>query len=407
MTQTPNKEHILVLDGVRGIAVLLVLLFHFLPDTAMQWRSAEWFKKTFTTGGWVGVDLFFVLSGFLITGILLRSKSSENYFATFYIRRALRIFPLYYGALIIIFVVLPYLGLLSGESFEPYRKMQAYFWFYLSNVSRWLVNEDTLAALPAPVGFGHLWSLAVEEHFYLVWPAVIFVSSISTLRKTCYALVFSAFFLRCLALSIGNDNAMHPFLLTPLRWDALATGALVATWYHEGGLSGLQRLGRWPNYSLAIGGAALILFFYLFKGLWPDHWMMRSIGFSIVALVWAALLIKILLGQNGPIGSIVSSKLFRFFGKYSYGIYLIHGFLRPALGQFMPTEPWLDYFSFAPLLGGFLLAGVKIALCTILAMFTWHWFEFPILKLNRRFPYRYRQSMVHPSNSQLKSSISM
>src|ERR1700754_1405880 len=107
LTKDLSKPHIAVLDGIRGIAVLLVLLFHFLPDIAMQSRTSEWFKKIFTTGGWVGVDLFFVLSGFLITGILLRSKRSSNFFTTFYVRRTLRIFPLYYGALLIIFVILP------------------------------------------------------------------------------------------------------------------------------------------------------------------------------------------------------------------------------------------------------------------------------------------------------------
>src|SRR5262245_5567964 len=103
-----NKHHDPALDGIRGVAILLVLLIHFIPPVAMQWRIAEWFIKLFSTGGWVGVDLFFVLSGFLITGILLRTKDKPNYFKNFYMRRVLRIVPVYFLALFLVFAVLPH-----------------------------------------------------------------------------------------------------------------------------------------------------------------------------------------------------------------------------------------------------------------------------------------------------------
>jgi peptidoglycan/LPS O-acetylase OafA/YrhL len=387
LSEALGRVHVAALDGVRGIAVLLVLLFHFLPDIAMQSKIAEWFKKAFTTGGWIGVDLFFVLSGFLITSILVQSKGSANYFTAFYVRRALRIFPLYYGALILIFLVLPLFGVLDDANFEPYREIQAYYWLYLSNVSRWFVNEDALSALQSPISFGHLWSLAVEEHFYLAWPAVVLILSIGTLRIVCCALLISALLLRCLAAFVLSDNGMHPFLLTPLRWDALAAGALVATWYVSGGISGLQRLGHWPGVVISTGSATLILLFYLLKGLWPDHWAVRSIGLSIVAVLCAAFLIKILLSQDRFIGKVAASKLLRFFGTYSYGLYLIHGFLRPTLDNLLPVGPWLNFFSFAPLLGLFAVALTKIGICTVLAVCSWHGFEYPILKLKRYFPY--------------------
>lgn len=386
--EVTDKQHIPVLDGVRGIAVLFVLLFHFMPDPAMQWKVSEWSKKVFTTGGWIGVDLFFVLSGFLITGILLRAKSSTNYFSTFYIRRALRIFPLYYGALLTIFFVLPLFGILTGPAIEPHQKIQVYYWLYLGNVSRWLIDENTLRSIDAPVSFGHLWSLAVEEHFYIIWPAIVLIFSPSALRKICITLFVSALCFRCVAVLSVADSGTHPFLLTPLRWDALAAGAFVATWYHEGGISGLQRLGRWPDYALTAGSGALILLFYSLKGLWPDHWAIRSVGLSIVAGTGCAFLITLLLRQNGVVGRIASSGVLRFFGKYSYGLYLIHGFLRPTLDRLVPADYWLHHFSVVPLTGIFAVAGIKIAICTVFAVCSWHFYEYPILKLNRRFSYR-------------------
>lgn len=374
----------------------MVLLFHFMPDQAMQWRSSELFKKLFTTGGWIGVDLFFVLSGFLITGILLGARDSTNYFSTFYIRRALRIFPLYYGALLGIFVVLPFFGFLNGPSLEPHHNIQAYYWLYLSNVSRWLVDENSLRSLDAPISFGHLWSLAVEEHFYAVWPAVVFAFSIRNLRRLCFALFVSAFLFRCAAVLTVHDDSTHPFLLTPLRWDALAAGAFVATLYHDGGLSNLQRFDRWAKLVFWIGGATLLLLFYCLKGLWPDNWAIRSVGLSIVAAVGSAFLVLILLRQDDFVGRVISLRVFRFFGKYSYGLYIFHGFLRPTLDRLVPADYWLDQLALLPLVAIFVVAGVKIALCTLLAVFSWHFFEHPILRLNRLFPYRYSNQRLAP-----------
>ena len=122
------------------------MTLHFTPDIALPWRAAEWIKKLFSTGGWVGVDLFFVLSGFLITGILLRTKGRESYFFNFYARRALRIFPLYYVALIVTFVALPLLWSPQDKAFEAMRDAQAYYWFYLTNVGWWFMGPRSVTS---------------------------------------------------------------------------------------------------------------------------------------------------------------------------------------------------------------------------------------------------------------------
>lgn len=153
-----KEKHIAALDGVRGIAILLVLLVHFIPPIAMPWRVSEWFMKIFSTGGWAGVDLFFVLSGFLITGILLRTKDQPHYFINFYMRRTLRIFPLYFAALAIIFIILPYF--VETPSFAAARENQIYFWTYLANVAVFKFGFDGVDSdIVFPSAY---WSLAVE-----------------------------------------------------------------------------------------------------------------------------------------------------------------------------------------------------------------------------------------------------
>jgi peptidoglycan/LPS O-acetylase OafA/YrhL len=158
------------LDGVRGVAILLVLLDHFVPDVLMPDRLQEWAKKILTTGRWIGVDLFFVLSGFLITRILLRAKDDPKYFLNFYARSVLRVFPIYYAALFVIFVAVTLLGFASGPWFEPIRDTQAFHWFYGTNFAFWLLPKHALSA--NYIELRHFWSLAVEEHFYLFWPAL-------------------------------------------------------------------------------------------------------------------------------------------------------------------------------------------------------------------------------------------
>ncbi len=150
-----KRRHIPELDGVRGVAVILVLMLHgfaWSMETEKWTGLARWVELA-TRPGWMGVDLFFVLSGFLITGILLDSAGKPHYFRNFYARRALRILPLYYGFLILIAIC--------------YRGAHDYVFlsaFYLSNMA---------PILGVAVYYGPLWSLSVEEHFYLLWPWLI------------------------------------------------------------------------------------------------------------------------------------------------------------------------------------------------------------------------------------------
>src|SRR5919106_250426 len=177
------------LDGLRGIAVILVMLHHFaLYGTKPVSLFVDKALKAVLLSGWIGVDLFFVLSGFLITGILIDSKGGTRYFRTFYARRFLRIFPLYYGFLLAFLVLVPLLHPV-GSAFTALLTEQGWYWTYLIN---WKIG---LTGWPEYYILGHFWTLAVEEQFSVFWPLVVFFSGRKTLLRTCCLLL-----LVCLAI---------------------------------------------------------------------------------------------------------------------------------------------------------------------------------------------------------------
>ncbi len=156
------------LEGVRGVAILAVLAHQLLIDGYAGGRALEILRMPFQTG-WAGVQLFFVLSGFLITGILLDTRRAENFWSSFYARRALRIFPVYYLLLAVTYAIAPH-------------RHQVFYWLYLANLRQ-------LAAGPAVESLGHCWSLSVEEQFYLVWPFAVRLLDERGLVRLCAAIV--------------------------------------------------------------------------------------------------------------------------------------------------------------------------------------------------------------------------
>ncbi|HMK29165.1 MAG TPA: acyltransferase, partial [Terriglobales bacterium] len=219
MKQVPS------LDGVRGVAILLVLLLHF--SKLVNWYPQQ---KAFAVG-WVGVNLFFVLSGFLITGILLDAKGGQRYFSNFYARRTLRIFPLYFAFLALVLLLAPWF-VSSPMLSALYREMP----WYLTYLFNWR------AASGGPP-LGHLWSLSVEEQFYLAWPLLVYIASRRTLRMICSILIVGSFVFRVVA--VGSGFPRFAYFATPACMEELAYGALGALLVRE------PRRIWWLNRALA------------------------------------------------------------------------------------------------------------------------------------------------------------
>jgi peptidoglycan/LPS O-acetylase OafA/YrhL len=297
------------LDTLRGIAVLLVLFFHGFrlssisvsnPSTMVRWFLSG------TAGGWAGVNLFFVLSGFLITGILLNTRSSAHYYGQFYRRRALRILPAYYLILLILLVV-TWLGLADRNVGWRFLGLSC---IYLANVTGLfgVVSQYTV-----------LWSLAVEEHFYLLWPAVVRRLSLPGLALACIALIVGCPATRAFYYLRGYEyGAGYTWLVV----DGLACGSLLAI-LSRGPLASLRRLA-W--FSVGTAGAALALFV---GGLPYGINHLRTLAggalrYTILNLLFTAVIAASLAAGPTRYGRLLKIGWLKFFGDISYGLYLVH-----------------------------------------------------------------------------------
>jgi peptidoglycan/LPS O-acetylase OafA/YrhL len=357
------------LDTIRGIAVLLVLFFHgFGFRYGLQGLSG--FPKLFvaaTLPGWMGVNLFFVLSGFLITGILLDTKLKADYYHTFYIRRALRILPLYYAVLLLL-AVLTRTGWVNRSASWAFLGLS---FFYLANVTE---------LFRVPMQYGVLWSLAVEEHFYLLWPAAV-----RSLSRRRVAIVGAIICVLCPTLRAfysirGYDTGTG---YTWLVADGLAIGAVLAA---------LAR-GPWGTRShmrsitLISFAASLAMFTagYPFGIFRASRFLGATLRETALNLFFAGTVSLALLTGTSRWKAIVNRPVLRFFGEISYGVYLIHMLVFDLEDHVVGR--WLPSLSAA---GGHF--GLMVLLFSIAAAFTvaiayvsrWY-FEEHFLRLKRHF----------------------
>lgn len=376
------------LDGVRGLAALMVLVYHFMPPRSDDPLTARMIRATEI--GWVGVDLFFVLSGFLITGILLDAKGGPHYFRNFYARRTLRIFPLYYGTLLAVFVVFPLavraaglgpaLEARLGVFYDEYRELQgrqASFWLYLSNAPGFVD--------PARWNYflSHLWSLSVEEHFYLIWPAVVFLAGRRALVAVCVSCVAASLALRLLVAP--TPASLFCYIFTPLRLDGLAMGALLAVLAR--GPRGVAPLVR--PFALA-GGLAVA---GLAIGLGPQATLgfgtpfALTWGIALLAVAFAAMLVLVLAAPAAsPLGRAMGGGFLRFFGRYSYALYVFNRLLMLPCKRLFPSER-LGAALGSQALGAVAHVALATALTSLLALLSWHLYEKHFLKLKVFFEY--------------------
>jgi peptidoglycan/LPS O-acetylase OafA/YrhL len=297
-----QANHYPPLDGLRGLAILMIILHH------------NFNFVSFSDSAWISLDLFFVLSGFLITGILLRTRDSVHFMRNFYARRVLRIFPIYYLSLIIFLFILPNL-VDFPFSIRYFKLNQSWFWFEIQN---WLFifkpegNNNYL---------NHYWSLALEEQFYIVSPwLILYIKSIQRIANLLLSLLILIILIRLALWFRHFQTISYINLYAFTRIDGLCIGSLLAIFKHSG------------NYNLTIGnrilGAifSLIVFIYL-----PVCKFFLDIRlpytacclFPMIAMFWG-IVIKLSLRAKSVLNQVFSNRVLIFFGKISYGLYIFH-----------------------------------------------------------------------------------
>ncbi len=372
-----NRLFYPALDGLRGFALLLVFCQHYLE---LPW-------------GWTGVDLFFVLSGFLITGILYDSRHRAGRVRTFYLRRTLRIFPLYYGVLLLLLALTPLL----------HWQWSVFWWAwpaYLGNYVRFLQFGHATTALSQAmfgnltggegghqvVHVGHFWSLCVEEQFYLIWPWVVFaVRDRRRLMLCCVAAIVVAPIARVTAAAIAPSYFMGPLVgtvvFTPLRADALLLGGLLALLLRGGQAQWTRRVARWG------GWAALPLLALLMVRTVHRHQIYAypagtlTWGITLVDLL-AAVLILLSLEPGSVVYRAFTLRPMRWLGRISYGAYLFHDLPHEA---YVRAATWIGYSVPFVSVHVRTFAAMIALLCTLLlAALSFRYFETPFLRLKER-----------------------
>lgn len=351
--------HLPALDGLRGIAIGLILLHHC-------------FGKLFGFC-WIGVDLFFVLSGFLITRILLDTKNDAHYLRNFFARRVLRIFPAYYLTLLIVLVLLPLLNVSLRESWPVLLDKQVWYWTYTSNwltvKEGWLPGESMILS--------HFWSLAIEEQYYLLWPFIVLL-----IRERWLPLVIVLLVALSVTLRVSNVFA-NPgyYVATITRWDGLLIGSLLA-WMVKHRFALLKKTAVPVGIIAALAVAVGIAF-----NPTPEYSnpFMKNAGYTLLAVMFFGLIAAAFLRSGNWLGKALTMRPLLWLGKYSYGIYIFHYIIYWCL-----KDHFIAFFAGGGQAGGAIKLSASIAcvvLTLVLAFLSFHLVEKRFLVLKKRFSY--------------------
>jgi peptidoglycan/LPS O-acetylase OafA/YrhL len=369
------------LDTIRGTAILMVLLYH-----GYFWsgglKGLTGIQKAFveiTRPGWLGVNLFFVLSGFLITGILLDSKSAPHFFQQFYTRRALRILPAYYGILLVL--------LLYG--LKP-RSFLTLSFFYLSNVT---VLFGVKAAYPV------LWSLAVEEHFYLLWPAVVHKLSSRAVERCALAIVCVVPLLRAGSYLLGWTGGLSAF--TWLVADGLAMGAWLAAFVRRPEFTRRQLI--WISTAAFVTAVSATIIGARFGILTREILLGASFQETCGNLAFLGVLGFFLLAGTSKWKFLVRRPVMSFLGYISYGLYLIHLLIFQIFDQVVRESR----FQFPAQAGVFAFMTLRFVVCiaisVAIAFLSRRYFEGAFLGMKNRFGVTHKASVTTRAAEQIEA----
>lgn len=332
------------LDGIRTVAVLMVIMLH----------------HDLLEFGWMGVDLFFVLSGFLITGILRRTTESSNYWFSFYIKRATRILPP-----LLVLVPISYFA----TKHATISAALAYLFF--------AANIQNLRPHMIPL-LGGLWSLSVEEHFYLLWPLAVYTLSRATLRWILIAVLVVEPLLRCIATShFATPDPIY--LLTPFRLDGLAVGSLLALMLESDHLKSIVYKFAGPLT------ATLVLIYIAADLLFPgfsktsNSILFNSVGYSLVALIMGTFVAHIFLHPEATLSRFLSMRPLVWLGGISYGLYLFQSIVLSTMERIVhvhsyPAPPAVLHKIF----------WIDVPLIIGISWLSFHFYELPIMRWGKR-----------------------
>lgn len=374
------KRHVPELDGVRGIAIAGVMLVHFVGVLPADGGIQRLLTKVSSYGVW-GVDLFFVLSGFLITGILHDARGQSRYFTNFYMRRSLRIFPLYYGVLALIMLGTLLGGARAIPELKDISAVQGWLWTYTVNYYLPTTGDFSIPYV------SHFWSLAVEEQFYLVWPFLVGTLSGRQVMRAALALSAIALGLR-ITLPMLGYNELWAGLPTPCRLDALCIGGWIALAMREE--SAAKNLLR--ARLLAVVSAALLfasLMWNALLGTYPA--VVLGLRTTLLAVFFGAL-IALMVSDDGPAAIKATCRMawLRWLGKYSYGLYVYHGIISWHFFHNQVFESLTERFD-SVWLGLLSSATLGIGLSILVSVLSYHFYEAYFLKLKRFFDYRLKK----------------
>jgi peptidoglycan/LPS O-acetylase OafA/YrhL len=384
----PEPHHNPALDGIRGLAILCVLGHHLIYINNEASGPVYVWSRAFIDSLWCGVDIFFALSGFLITGILVRTLSAPGYFRNFYGRRTLRIFPLYYLVVLVSLACTPWLHVHWGKQLwrlltytnHPFPPLHTKYWsFYFGGY----------------VSFVNFWSLHIEEQFYFIWPFLVYYFR-QPRRLLAVAGGLSLFSIG-LRISLAAWGAPYLGLYSSLasRTDSLLIGASLALLLYTPVRHHVLRVAP---YLLTSFLAVLAILFLMHHGLlWENASpTLFSLQFTLISLC-ATALIAVCLDSSSWITRLFSTRILRFFGKYSYGMYIFHSvlpmfYMSAFLTFIAPLAPH-------PAIQHLLRTFVELTTTIVVSVLSFEFVESKFLRLKRFFSYRVPESRVSITES--------
>ena len=386
MSEYSYKGKVVEIEGLRGIAILLVTMHHFWPESSGFYE----FFSPLVHLGWIGVDLFFVLSGFLIGGILLDTKQNSNYFKNFYIRRFLRIFPLYYLFVISLFIIVPFgQSLLHGIAYgqtEFIKESGSPLWYllFLGNIREAITGVEPAYFL-AP-----LWSISIEEQFYLLSPLLIYKATDRQLKIVLAVLICLSPLFRLTMFEYFPDNERMQYLATISRFDNLSAGLVLAM---------LVRSNYFVSKKL-ISSALIVLsiamaVIFSFDGFNRFTFFCRVFGYSMLALYFFTFVLWTIQNRGLAITALLRNKVLVYLGGLCYGLYLLQ---RPAEILLLKS---ISIIGFDLELYPTLSLILKTLFAILISQIVWTTFEKPINNLKEKF-----KITNHPMDNSLHSITS-